>query len=101
MAFSANVIFPEDASILNKPCTAKNGLKGSYKLIKDCELKNQNVHCIIQSVGFAVCCPKITAKKFCVNIVPEIPHALSYNIFEGDKANVGEFPHMAAVVRIR
>lgn len=95
---------PED---VNKAC--ENG-SGTYKLETDCATKNLAHKGFLSGYGVVVCCTSVkvnaysiskrrkgdAARKYCKNEGWQ-RQLLDFHILNGEKAEVGEFPHMAAL----
>lgn len=97
-----------DESKLHSECQFRTGEKGRYRLNKDCTSRKQAAG-YINYVGAVSCCSSNIAskqpveravgekaKEFCSNHGSELPKTF-FHILGGERSDVGEFPHMAAI----
>jgi Trypsin len=102
--------FPLDNYVLNTACKTDGGVRGIYMLVGDCIEKDSDVMGFIKSVGAVVCCVGPSgmtrqvgtdlgdkAKRYCEKYGAQVPSILDFHIVEGEKSDVGEFPHIAAL----
>lgn len=102
-----DITFPLERHILNEDCVDNNGAFGIYRLVENCdnaEGKYTDFAGFIVSVGPVVCCIETEtrsvqnkAQDYCAKNGAGKYSILDFHVVEGEKSDVGEFPHMAAV----
>lgn len=113
LACAYQVTFPLEYEVVNSLCIRNDLTKGTHRLEKDCKPDEQEVEYVgyVKSTGFVVCCLErpeglsnslnnkvgSKAKEFCATHGAALPSVLDFHIVEGEKSDVEEFPHMAAL----
>lgn len=102
-----SVTFPLEREVLGSSCESEDGESGVYKLVGSCNTQENDVRGFIRGVGAVVCClPKDKVRNlssepksesYCAKFGAEAATALDFNVVEGERSELGEFPFFAAI----